>query len=423
MKKSLGRNRSSLVAGLDVGTSKVCCFLAQLSDDQRPKIVGVGQQESNGLKKSTVVDLEATARAIGRAVNAAEQMADAQVDAVFVNVSGGRPISRSSFLEVDVSGHVIRQADLDQAIAECQTMNGVASDLEAGRQLLHSIPVAFGIDGNRGIRNPVGMYGSKLSVELHSISTESSAFRNLAACVGHAHLDIAGAVLSPYAAGLACLVEDEMALGVTLIDMGAGTTSIAVFNEGQLIHAEVLPVGGDLVTSDIARGLATPKAEAERLKVLYGHVETTSADETALIEVPQVGEDAGDAPAQVSRAQLIAIILPRLQETFELIREALARSGVAKLAGQRVVLVGGASQLPGVRDLAAQILERRVRIGRPIRSRGLTEAINGPSYAVCAGLLTYAEANHLHPANPRLGSAPAQEGLFGRLGLWLKEHF
>lgn len=420
MKRALGRARSGLVAALDVGSTKTCCFLAEVGDDARPRVIGIGQQASRGLRHGTVIDMDATTQAIGKAVHSAEQMAGQQIDEVFVNISGGNPSSRTLGLDVAISGQAITQTELNRAIDECHARDAEEMG-ESDRLLIHSIPVGYAIDGSRGIRDPRGMFGQRLRVELHSVSAASSALRNLTTCIERAHLSVAGTVISPYASGLAALVEDEMELGVTLIDLGGGTTSLAVFFEGNIIYSDVLPIGGDHVTNDIARGLSTPRVHAERLKTLYGHALATTADDHEMVDVPQIGEEDSGGQQQVARSVLVNVIQPRLEETLELVRNRLDASGVGKLAGRRVVLTGGAAQLPGIGELAALVLDKRVRIGRPIRVRGLAEATSGPCYTTCAGLLTYALAADI--SRQRGGREERSEGLFGRLGLWIKEHF
>lgn len=420
MKRALGRTRSGLVAALDVGSTKTCCFLAEVGEDLRPRVIGIGQQASRGLRHGTVIDMDATAQAIGKAVHSAEQMAGQQVESVFVNISGGGPASRTLGLEVSVSGQAITQAELDRATEECIARDQLESG-DGGRQLIHSIPIGYAIDGSSGIRDPRGMFGQRLRVELHTVAAAASAVRNLTSCIERAHLSVEGMVVSPYASGLAALVEDEMDLGTTLIELGGGTTSLAVFFEGNLVYSDVLPVGGDHVTNDIARGLSTPRVHAERLKTLYGHAMATIADEREMVDVPQVGEDESASQHQVPRALLVNVIQPRLEETLELVRNRLEASGFGKLSGPRVVLTGGGAQLPGLSELAALVLNKRVRIGRPIRVRGLAEATSGPCYATCAGLLTYALAADLSRRSG--GREERGDGLFGRLGQWIKEHF
>jgi cell division protein FtsA len=423
MRKSLTRTRHRPIAALDVGCSKVCCFIARFDGNGLPHVIGIGQQASRGIKGGAVVDMAAVEMTILNAVHAAEQMAGHTVDRAIVSLSGGHPASSSVGIEVAINGHEIGDADLRRAFAYGQDAQGESAWAGNGRQLIHSIPTGYNIDGHRGIRDPRGMYGDQLGVDIHIVTAASSAVRNLTTCVQRCHLDVAGFVVAPYAAGLSALVEDEKDLGVTVIDMGGGTTTIAVFYEGNVIYTDVVPVGGMHVTSDIARGLSTPLAHAERMKTLFGHAMPVSADEREMIDVPQVGEDEPSQTRQVPRSLLVGIVQPRLEETFELVRSHLEASGFAKIAGRRVVLTGGASQLAGLPDLAALILDKQVRIGRPVHIRGLAEATAGPAYATGAGLLVYAslaEAAQPMRAQPQDGEPG---GLAGRFGQWFREHF
>ena len=422
MKRGTTKNRNGLIAALDVGSSKVCCFIAKAEDGARPRVIGIGQQASYGVKAGAVIDMETTEAAILNAVHAAEQMAGERIERVVVNLSGGYPDSSSVGVEVAIDGHEVGDSDLDRAVARSHEFDGTKDQVGNGRQLIHAIPTCYSIDGSRGIRDPRGMCGERLAVSMHFITAAAGAVRNLLNCVERCHLDVAGLVVSPYASGLSSLVDDETELGVTMIDMGGGTTTMAVFLEGKVIYTDVVPVGGIHVTNDIARGLATPVVHAERLKALYGQAAAVAADESETIEVPQVGEEE-TSTQQIPRAKLDRIIRPRLEETFELVRTRLEASGFDKIAGHRVVLSGGASQLTGVRELAAKLLDKQVRLGRPTRILGLAEATAGPAYATCAGLLTYAataEAARPRRAEPQSGK-PGD--LFGRIGFWLREHF
>ena len=258
---------------------------------------------------------------------------------------------------------------------------------------------------------------------MHVSTAARGPVRNLGSCVARCHLEIDALVLSPYAAGLACLVGDELDLGVTCIDMGAGTTSVSVFRDGEMVFADSVPVGGQHVTNDLARGLTTPVADAERLKTLYGHAIATAADDKEMIDVPQVGEGESASPNHVPRAALIGIVRPRIEETFELVRDRLEENGFDKTAGRRVVLTGGASQLAGARELAAQILNKQVRLGRPTVLKGLADSTRGPAFATCAGLLAYsANLDAAAPVRDR-GQARETAGRLARFGHWFRENF
>jgi cell division protein FtsA len=412
-----------LVAALDVGSSKVCCFVARESADGHPSVVGIGQQASKGVKNGTIVGLEQAEAAIRTAVHAAEQMAGETIDRVILNLSGGYPVSSSIGVEVSIDGHEVGETDLQRIFDQSRHTEVLKSQSDSGRQMIHSIPTGYSIDGNRGIRNPLGMYGENLGVSLHIVTAASGAVRNLASCVQRCHLEPVRFVVSPYASGLSCLVEDEMELGVTVIDMGGGTTTIAVFYEGNAIDTDLIPVGGQHVTSDVARGLSTALTHAERIKTLYGHAMSDPSDARDMIDVPQVGEAEEDPGQQIPRSLLIGIIQPRLEETFELVRSRLETSGFDKIAGRRVVLTGGACQLPGISDLAGLVLDKQVRIGRPSRVTGLAEATAGPAYSTCSGLLHYALGADQSTLKEFTVKKEEVGGLIGRLESWFHEHF
>jgi cell division protein FtsA len=405
-----------LVAALDIGTTKVCCFIAR-TEPEGAKVIGIGHQVSRGVRNGIIVDLDAAAQSILNAVHAAEQMAGETISEVVLNLSGGFPPSRLVSVEIPLSGREIGDNEMRRVLDRGYHTR------DTEREVIHSIPVGFSIDGSRGIRDPRGMVGEKLAVNMNLVGATPSALRNLTAVVGRCHLDVAGIVVGPYAAGLACLVEDEQQLGVTVIDMGGGTTSIGVFFDGNLIFCDTVPVGGAHVTSDIARGLSTPLAHAERMKTLYGHAIRSPADERETIAVPQVGEEEDGQANHVPKSLLVGIIGPRLEETFELVRERLEKSGFDKLAGRRIVLTGGACQLPGTRELAGLILDKQVRVGRPLKIGGLAEATQGSAFSTCAGLLHFALSERAEIPRPARGAVESPGGLFGRFGLWLKENF
>jgi cell division protein FtsA len=411
------RPHGSLIAALDIGTTKVCCFVAQVEDD-KPRVLGIGHQISRGVRNGAIVDLEAAGKSILNAVHAAEEMAGETIQRLVANLSGGFSASRIIRAEIGVPGREITDTDMRRALEHGYLMR------EPGdRQIIHSVPVGFSVDDSRGIRDPRGMLGERLGVNMHVVTASAASVRNHSSAVGRSHLEIDALVVSPYASGLSCLVEDEIGLGVTVIDMGGGTTTIGVFFDGNLIFADYVPVGGGHVTNDIARGLSTPIAHAERMKTLFGSAISSSTDEREMIAVPQIGEDEEGHVNHVPRSLLVGIIAPRIEETFELVRNRLEASGFDKVAGRRVVLTGGACQLHGAREFAGLILDKQVRIGRPQRIAGLAEATGGPAFATTAGLLHFALSERAevpgfrrHPERPR-------SHVFGRLGHWLKENF
>jgi cell division protein FtsA len=418
MRKARLSSGGDLTAALDVGTTKVCCFIARRGEDGRPQVVGIGHQLARGLRGGAIVDMEGAESSILAAVHAAEQMAGETLRDVTVNVAGGHPASQTIGVEVAIAGHEVGDTDLRRVLDQ-----GQVHDAMPDRRLIHSIPVGYTIDGSRGIRDPRGMYGERLGVDMHVVTAAAGPVRNLSTCVARCHLDIRALVVSPYAAGLASLVDDEMDLGVCVVDMGGGTTTLAVFFDGNVVYTDSIPIGGQHVTSDIARGLSTPIAHAERMKTLYGNCVASPADERELISVPQVGEEDQAQANTIPKSILVGIIQPRLEETFELVRSRLETSGFDKIAGRRIVLTGGASQLTGVRELAQLVLDKQVRMGRPIRIGGLAESTGGPAFAVGAGLIAYAQRAAAEDPRPSRMPQESANGLFGRLGSWLKENF
>ncbi len=415
---SKSKTRNAAIAALDVGTSKVCCFIAHVDDDDALVIAGIGFHEARGLRAGAVVDMEAAEASIHGAMNHAEQMADETIREVTLSVSAGSPQSCSVAVEIALNSHEIDDNDLRRVLAQGHP-NGDVGD----RKIIHCIPVGYTIDGSRGIRDPRGMFGERLGVTVHTVSAQPGPLRNLKNCVSRCHLDVADCVVSAYASGLACLEDDERGLGVTLIDMGGGTTSIAVFIDDDMVHTDVVPVGGNHITNDIARGLSTPVSYAERMKTLYGGALGGADDERETIDVRLIGESEESGANPVPRSQLMRIIRPRVEEIFELVRARLEASGFAEKAGRRMVLTGGASQLHGLPELAAQMFGKTVRLGRPRNIQGLAEATGGPAYSTCAGLLHYAQRRRTAPPELPVGASILAAGRLGRIGQWLHEHF
>jgi cell division protein FtsA len=411
-------NRNSLIAALDIGTTKICCLIARMGEFG-PKIVGIGHQVSAGVRNGTIVDMDALEVAIRATVEAAEQMAETNVQEVMINLSSNTIASRLIAYEVTTAGHRIDEADL-RRLLDPQVLQ---IDEGEGRERIHTIPVGYSIDGTRGIRDPIGMYGDRLGVNMHVVSTASPILRNLETTVARCHLGVAGVAVSSYASALSCLVGDETKLGVTMIDMGGGTTSVAVYFDGELVHTDVVPLGGSHITNDIARGLSTPIGHAERVKNLFGNAVPSSSDDRAVIEVPLIGEDGTAGASQVPRSMLVGIIRPRVEETFELIRDRLSKAGFEQVSGPRVVLTGGASQLPGVTDVATEILDRQVRIGKPAAIDGLAEAVSGPAFSTCTGLIHYAVNSSQESTAGTFQPTAETNAKFGKLGQWFRENF
>ena len=374
--------RGNIIAALDIGSHKVCCLIARVDDAGKPNVIGVGHYLSQGIKHGVVVDVDAAASAIGHAVHAAEQMAGETITEVIVNVSGSHLQSFLHKSTLTLSGEVS-----DAHIQKALNLSRQELTKHDQLKLIQAIPVEYTLDGQTGVVDPRGLHGHQLQTTVHLVTANSSVVKNLAACVQRKHLEICGMVAAPYAAGLAALVDDELELGAVVIDMGGGTTNIGVFSGRHLVFADCIPIGGQHITTDIARGLTTPMAQAERMKTLYGNAIATSSDDREIIDVPQVGEEEAAESNHVPRSFLVTIIQPRVEEILELVRERLEASGQFHQTSRRVVLTGGASQLQGLRDLAQAMLERQVRHGKPMYVTGLAEAASGPAFAVAAGLL------------------------------------
>ena len=414
--RRLGAARPGVFGVLDIGSTKIVCLIARIEGDGTPRALGFGWQRARGVKAASVVDLDEAERAIRAAVAQAEEMADTRLGGVIVNLSCGQPISRVHNILWPVGGRAVTDADMRSVLAEAARRT--ASE---GREAVHSIPLGFQVDATAGVDDPRSMVCDSLAARIHVVDAASHALLNLGTCLHRCELEPEEMVSSPFAAGLATLVEDERELGAVCVDMGGGATSLAVFAEGRLIHTAQLPVGGWQVTNDLARVLSTPIAHAERLKTMHGSVMEASDDRAEILPVPQVGED-DDQIMRVPREMIVRIIRPRLEETFELLRDRLESSGLPLEQRRRVVLTGGASQLIGVRELATRILgnEVTVRLGRPRIVRGLAETASGPGFAGAIGLLAWAAGE----GRPVLDIAPgpiAPEGWIGRAIGWLRE--
>lgn len=409
------RTRGSIITALDIGSHKVCCLIARVDDAGKPHVIGIGHHLSQGLRHGVVVDVDAAASAIGHAVHAAEQMAGETITEAVINISGNHMQSLVHQTSVPLHGEVT-----DAQINKALTLSRQEIGRQEQHQLIHAIPMHFAVDGQHGIKDPRGLYGDALNVSVHLITAGANSVKNLAACMQRKHLEIDGMVAAPFAAGLAALVDDELDLGATILDMGGGTTNIGVFQNGHLVFADCIPIGGQHITMDIARGLTTPVAQAERMKTLYGSAIATASDDRELIDVPQVGEDSSESN-HVPRSLLVGIIQPRVEEMLELVRERLEISGHHHSAGRRVILTGGASQLQGLRDLAQAMLDKQVRHGKPMRVNGLAESTAGPAFAVAAGLLLYPLQHFSNPDIAAMETAPPQN-LIGQIKAWLREN-
>jgi cell division protein FtsA len=427
--KPLGPKRSVLVGAVDVGTSKVACLIGRLKprepDDVLPhrshavSVLGFGHTVARGMKAGSVIDLAQAEAAIRQCADLAERSAHMQLDSVILSISAGRPASELISASIDVASPSIGQKEIARVLTA-----GSRHSVREGRAVLHSLPVGYAVDGAAGIRDPRGMLGRRFGIDMHVVTADVSVSRNLMLSVERSHLSIEAMVASPYVAGLSVLADDEAELGAAVIDIGAGTTTIAVFSGGQFVHADGFALGGTHVTMDLARGLHARVPDAERIKTLYGSVLTGGSDERDMIAVPPVENDGVEAPQFVSRAKLVRFIKPRIEEIFEMVRDRLAASPFAAEPRGRVVLTGGASQLTGLAGLAGHVLARPVRIGRPLGISGLPDEARGPAFAAVTGMLVYPQVAHLEHFEPRqTRQSLTGGGYIARVGRWLRESF
>lgn len=417
--------RSTIVSVLDVGSVKVACLIARLRPVEEDEVLagrthaievlGYGYQRARGIKSGAVVDLDEAEHAIRLAVDAAERMAGLTVESLIVSETCGRLGSEIFSAKVDLAGEEVTAGDIRRVLVA-----GSAHSVRDGRTALHTLPVGYRLDTQSGIRDPLGMVGERLGVDIHVVTADRAAHDNLMLAVNRCYLDVDGVVATPHASALATLVDDELELGAVVIDIGGGTSSIAMFGEGQLLHVDAVAIGGHHVTLDIANGLSIGLDDAERLKTLHGSTIVTESDERDFLTIHPVGEDAADAIQHVPRATLNRIIRPRVDEILELVRDRLVASGFAGRIGRRVVLTGGGSLLTGLPDVARGVFGRSVRLGRPLGVAGLPEAARGPAFAAVVGLLIYPQLATLEVS----GSGRAGgRGYLARVGRWLREAF
>ncbi len=400
-----------IVVGIDVGTTKICALIAEVSEEDQLEVIGVGLVPSRGMKKGVVVNTDEVVESIEAAVQKAEQQSGFKIVSAFVGLSGAHVSTQNSQGVVAVR-HPDRQISPDDVQRALEAARVVT--VPADREIVHVLPRHYVVDGQDGIKNPVGMLGHRIEVQTTIVSGAMTSVNNLVRCVERAGIGIDSLVLQPLAAGEAVLTEAERDLGVALVDIGGGTTDIGVFGEGALVFASVLPVGGFQVSNDIAVGLRTPFPAAEEIKIRHGYAMVELLEDDRMIDVSSF--DSGEG-RPVSRRTVSEIIEPRMEETFELVREQLDRAGFDGLPAG-VVLCGGTAQLGGLRRLAAEIFRAPVRIGAPTSIYGLTDQITTPAYATSVGLLKWGVEQEFEPASTRRNVPLA--GIGDALSNWLR---
>lgn len=377
--------RPGIFGALDIGTTKMTCLIGKGEPDGSIQVLGHGWRRSHGIRSGSIVDIREAEAAIRATVGQAEEAAERRMDSLVVNLSCGRPLSRLVDAQIPIGGREVTAGDVQRLIAE-----GQARAWMEGREVIHTLPIGYVVDSIPGIADPIGHQCEELATRMHVVDMNSSALRTLDAVLQHAELKLDGLVASPFASGVSVLAAEERELGVTVVEMGGGTTSLAVFCEGKLLHTAQIRVGGLHVTRDIAGVLSTSLETAERLKTMYGAAQMGSDDQREILSVPLIGENS-DRLVRLQRSKVISVIQPRIEETLELVRQSLDNAGLGRLANGRVVLTGGASLLEGIVPVATRILGRPVRMGKPQNIYGLPEtAAASAGFSTAAGLLAWA---------------------------------
>ncbi|MEQ3693710.1 MAG: cell division protein FtsA [Alcanivorax sp.] len=403
-----------MLVGLDIGTSKVVAIVGEVDVDGNIEVVGLGSSPSRGLKKGVVVNIESTVHSIQRAIEEAELMAGCTIHSVYAGIAGSHVHSMNSNGIVAVKDREVTQTDIERVIDAAQ-----AVAIPQDQAILHVIPQEYVVDSQEGIKEPVGMAGVRLEAKVHLVTGSVNAIQNIERCVQRCNLETDDIILEQLASSYAVLTDDERELGVCVVDIGGGTTDIAIFTEGAIRHTAVIPIAGDQVTNDIAMALRTPTQHAEKIKVKYACALTQLAKADEKIKVPSVGDR---APRDLSRQALAEVVEPRYDELFTLIQAELRRSGFEDLIAAGIVLTGGTSKMEGVVELAEEIFHMPVRLARPVGVSGLSDEINNPIYSTAVGLLLYA-ATRENKKTINKYQSDDKKSSFGRIKDWIKDNF
>ncbi len=408
------KDGKNLVVGLDIGTSKIVAIVAEVTPEGELNVIGMGTQPSRGLKKGVVVNIEATMASIQRVLEEAELMADCQIKSVYTGIAGSHIKCYTSHGMVAIKEKEVTQADIDRVVETAK-----AIPIPNDQTILHIVPQSFTIDGQEDVREPLGMSGVRLEVDVHIVTGAVSAVENVTKCIRRCGLEVLDVVLQPLASARAVLSEDEKELGVCLIDIGGGTSDIALYAGGAIRHTAVIPIAGDQVTNDIAMTLRTPTKEAEELKVRFGCALRQLADANDIIEVPGVGER---GPRKLSRPMLAEVIEPRIEELFQFVQSEVRRSGFEEMISSGVVITGGSAQLQGITELGEEVFHMPVRVGTPLYMGGLADVVRSPRYATAVGLLLEGRDQFVRGEVARAQVAGIG-GLAERMKLWFKANF
>lgn len=404
-----------LITALDIGSSKVSALIAQKGDGGELVVLGTGQRESRGVQRGYISDMHATEAAVREAVEQAERIAGLNIEDVWVSFSAGGLVSDVVKLEVDLGGHRVEQADIDDLLRA-----GRSAIDPGGRMVLHAQPMRYTLDGRNGVRNPLGLHADKLGVDIHVVATDGSPVRNLDLCVRSAHLEVKSIIAAPVATGLSCLSEEERELGVALVEIGAGVTNVSVFREGVLASLASIGMGAADITDDIASAFGTRRAQAERMKCFHGSANMSPRDHHEMIDVAPISHEGEAEATRITRAQLNTVIRQRLERLMAEVTKELKRLNFDDPVGRQIVLTGGGSELRGIADYAQQALGRAVRVGRPRGLSALPDAHSGPAFATLAGLAAFAASNPIdlraiEPSGGQMVSRPKGGALLQRL--------
>jgi cell division protein FtsA len=424
---TIRNKRQRIVTALDIGTSKVCCLIAKTSfapdwfegDPVQFEVLGFDHTRAEGLKAGMVTHLDSAEQCVRTAVDAAERMAGVTIEDVHVSVTCGRLKSDSFSASVALPTGTVRDDDVQRLLA-----GGRQYAARDKRAVLHALPIGYRLDDNGGIAEPQGMCGERLAVDIHTVTADEVAMRNLMLCVERCHLGVASLVAAPYSSALSVVTQDEAKLGAACIDFGAGTTTLSVIADGHFVHVDAIALGGNAITTDIARTLGAPIEHAERLKTLHGSAFATLSDEREIITYPCVSGMAQGSLNQITKAQLACIIRPRIEEILDLMRHRLAASGLGAEVTQHLVLTGGGSQLTGLPELASNMFGRPARLGRPRAMSGLPPVAAAPDFSAAIGLLL-----HWARGDEKLGARTEQRflrtgtGYFAKVGEWIMDNF
>ena len=412
-------SKNSIIAALDIGSSKVCCLIGKLDNQNNLSIIGAGFYESKGLVSGIITDMKALETAIRNCVASAEKMAAVRVKKITIGFSSVNIEIENLNIEIDLKGSIVSQGDLDRAYNFLSEKH-----ITGSRSILHIIPVQYSIDGNKGVKSPLGMFGDKLGVEISIISADQNILKNFQNVVKQCDLEIDNLIYTPYAIGLSLLSEEEKELGVALVDIGSTLSSLSIFYNGTILFTKIIPLGGNMITNDISRIFSLSIVDSERIKIINGQLIEELENSLSIIEVDALGND--NDSVEIMRKDLIAVIKPRVSEIINTLKEHILESGYNHLIANRVVITGGASQMDGVIEITSKIIEKRARLGKSSVIKGIPDNMRSSSFSAINGLLTYSIINNNDISVKNNIKSNNSEGLYSYLikfKNWILENF